>query len=473
MLQQDKRDTFHFRVRTRTSSSIPTIGHNKSRTSSINSVDLHIPYRHNESNTNSKTNNFESTSRNSSFLSFNFFSKNSSSKKNIPRSVPEIRSSLVTKLDNTEQDLPSIPLDNKFPTSDSKNFQLPLLLTFTKQGRCYIGSNLNSSSLLANINEQVQKGKFSKTMVQFIYGNLSTQLNLKPINLKFPTTFNSSNLYKQTPDKHGFYSIRLTPYVQSQNNIKAISFNQIVRRVGPNSQIIICRSSRQIKKTIEDIPNDYQPICFASNVISRIHGYLKVDSMGNWFIQDFKSASGTFLNHKRISANSEVSNDIYLKDGDIIQLGLTIENMGAGEDPMFRCVRMKVELNDSWKLNLKKLKITARDRMKNLMNNNEICTICLYKCKPSQALFFAPCADCWHYNCIKKYMNENYRNFTCLNCRAIFDMEEDFSDSDSDSDSDTEKETEIRANENVVKRLQQESHERKTLVDETPLRRIL
>lgn len=437
MFQLDKKNAspqVKNRVRTRTISSFSTIGHDRSRTSSLSSFDVHIPYKQNNSN-----NNDHNISRNSSFLSFNLFAKSSAGKENIPRIVPETTATnLVSKVNIIEKTncYESLPNVTQIKHNSGKKFDLPLLLTFTDQGRCYIDTNSDNSSLLSNIDEQLQMGKNLKTMVQFIYGNLNTQLDFKPLNLNLPETFDEANLIKQSTDNNGFYSIRLTPYFQSQSNAKAINFHPLIRRVGPNSQIIICRNSKHIQKSIRDIPEIYQPVFFTSNVISRIHGYLKVDSSGNWFIQDVKSASGTFLNHNRISPNSKISKDIYIKDGDIIQLGLTINNNNdnGDEDIVFRCVRMKVEVNDSWKLNKEKLKITAKTRLKNLIDteNHETCAVCLYECKPYQPLFFAPCAHCWHYNCIKVLLNKYYPNFTCPNCRATFDMEEEYSDEESD-----------------------------------------
>lgn len=423
--------------------------------SSLNNSDEETNHHHKLNITNSF---------NSLFSSFSVFSSQSttSTKDTVPRTVS------VATIPTIEQTLPpdnlipqtkirtivDVPLEqptqeiatNAITTKRAHNEidQLPIFMTFTNHGRCTLDSNLvkvptsSSESVISTISK-TDPNKISKSMVQFVYGPESTQIGLTPLPLNLPTQLRDIEPNCQPcPDKNGLYSIRLTPFLESMSaTTKSILFSPIVRTVGPNSQLVICRSTRYVQQVISNVNSQYHPIIFDSNSISRIHGYLKVDQFGNWYIQDVKSASGTFLNHDRLSKSSTISNDFILQNGDIIQLGMTPDDEET-RSANYKCVRIKVELNDSWKLDKVKLEKVATERLTNLVDpkKNETCSICLYPCKPCQSIFLAPCAHCWHFNCIKPLMFKNYPHFVCPNCRAIIDLEEERSDEEEDDDND-------------------------------------
>ncbi|CCF56757.1 hypothetical protein KAFR_0B04600 [Kazachstania africana CBS 2517] len=247
--------------------------------------------------------------------------------------------------------------------------------------------------------------------------------------------------------KDGLYSIRITPYfgykretLAELNNAldsdqdddaelerskcQGIYFSPIVRKAGPNSQLLITRETTKLKEVINDHFKDPKdeyiaPILFRTRIISRIHACLKVDSLGNWYIKDFNSKSGTFLNHKRLCIDQE-SADVELNDGDVIQLGIDHKN---GINELFRCVRFKVELNLSWKLKTKPLEGIINTISLENSQDKELCSICLEKMSPYQGVFVSPCCHLWHYNCIRRVITQHYPQFVCPNCRYTSDLE--------------------------------------------------
>ena len=94
------------------------------------------------------------------------------------------------------------------------------------------------------------------------------------------------------------------------------------------------------------------PVGFKSKVVSRRHCEFWC-SNGQWYIRDVKSSSGTFLNHIRLSSPNEDSRPFPVKDGDVVQLGIDFR---GGEEPIFRCVKIRVECNRAWQKSLNSFK---------------------------------------------------------------------------------------------------------------------
>jgi pSer/pThr/pTyr-binding forkhead associated (FHA) protein len=97
------------------------------------------------------------------------------------------------------------------------------------------------------------------------------------------------------------------------------------------------------------------PIGFKSKVVSRRHCEFWYEG-GQWYIKDVKSSSGTFLNHVRLSSPGTESKPFPVKDGDIVQLGIDFK---GGEEMIFRCVKIRVELNRGWQSALNSFKYVA------------------------------------------------------------------------------------------------------------------
>ena len=272
-----------------------------------------------------------------------------------------------------------------------------------------------------------------------------------PPNTSLPERIDQPIL-KHRMDKHGLFSIRLTPFIDTSSSSSAnqgLFFDPIIRTAGAGSQIIIGRYTERVREAISKIPDQYHPVVFKSKVISRTHGCFKVDDQGNWFLKDVKSSSGTFLNHQRLSSASTTSSDHLLHDGDIIQLGMDFR---GGTEEIYRCVKMKIELNKSWKLKANAFNKEALNRIKNLQKlttglEQEDCSICLNKIKPCQAIFISPCAHSWHFHCVRRLVILSYPQFMCPNCRSNCDLEATLeSESESESEFESENESDIEMN---------------------------
>ncbi|EHN02050.1 Dma1p [Saccharomyces cerevisiae x Saccharomyces kudriavzevii VIN7] len=293
----------------------------------------------------------------------------------------------------------------------------------------------------------------TKSIRHFIYppnqvnqADFSLDIHLPP-NTSLPERIDQFTLRRRM-DKHGLFSIRLTPFIDTSSSSVAnqgLFFDPIIRTAGAGSQIIIGRYTERVREAISKIPDQYHPVVFKSKVISRTHGCFKVDDQGNWLLKDVKSSSGTFLNHQRLSSASTISNDHLLHDGDIIQLGMDFR---GGTEEIYRCVKMKIELNKSWKLKANAFNKEALNRIKNLQKlttglEQEDCSICLNKIKPCQAIFISPCAHSWHFHCVRRLVIMSYPQFMCPNCRSNCDLETTLeSESESDSESENENEDE-------------------------------
>lgn len=98
------------------------------------------------------------------------------------------------------------------------------------------------------------------------------------------------------------------------------------------------------------------PVGFKSKVVSRRHCEFWYEE-GKWYIKDVKSSSGTFLNHIRLSPPGQESKPFPVNDGDVVQLGIDFK---GGEEMIFRCVKMRLELNRGWQNKLNKFKYVSK-----------------------------------------------------------------------------------------------------------------
>ncbi|SCU95824.1 LANO_0E11518g1_1 [Lachancea nothofagi CBS 11611] len=280
-----------------------------------------------------------------------------------------------------------------------------------------------------------------KPLRHFVYGNTHPESALELLALDLPRNAPvpepvSPDTVQSRKDKNGLFSLRLTPFLdQSASTNPGLYFEPIVRTAGPCSQLVIGRYTERVRESINRIPEHFHPVVFKSKVVSRTHGCFKVDQFGNWYIRDVKSSSGTFLNHHRLAPASTMSKDTLLQDGDVVQLGLDFR---GGTEEIYRSVKMRIELNKSWKRRAMRFNREALQRLKNLQRmttglEEEDCSICLSKIKPCQAIFISPCSHSWHYQCVRRLVMTTYPQFVCPNCRSSCDLEASL-DSDMDSD---------------------------------------
>lgn len=142
------------------------------------------------------------------------------------------------------------------------------------------------------------------------------------------------------------HSFRLVPHLESN---RSLHFDPVDRKVLPFIVVSIGRFTDRTSPPPPPIPNtspsDPARVAFKSKVVSRGHAEIWCDETGKFLIRDTKSSSGTFLNHIRLSGPGIESKPFVIKDGDILQLGVDYQ---GGTEEIYRCVKMRVELNRGW-----------------------------------------------------------------------------------------------------------------------------
>ncbi|KKF94563.1 E3 ubiquitin-protein ligase DMA2 [Ceratocystis platani] len=240
-----------------------------------------------------------------------------------------------------------------------------------------------------------------------------------------PATAAPGSSTDASPSSH--YSIRLTAYTDPRSTRQSLEFSTVLRKLPTGNEVLRVgrHSERENGRAVPSNVPSAAPIGFKSKVVSRRHCEFWCDE-GKWYIKDVKSSSGTFLNHVRLSPPGQESKPWRVKDGDIIQLGIDFR---GGEETMFRCVKMRVEVNRGWQNSANPFNTSAHERIRNLAkpnasSNSQDCTICLSRIAPCQTLFVAPCSHTWHFKCIKALLDgPSYPLFHCPNCRATTDLE--------------------------------------------------
>ncbi|TIC14478.1 hypothetical protein E3Q14_00827 [Wallemia mellicola] len=153
-------------------------------------------------------------------------------------------------------------------------------------------------------------------------------------------------------DKDGpSYKIRLLPHLE---NSRSPNFAITTRQMKPNARLKVGRFSEKAAEEDADKKGlmggggrtDSLRLAFKSKVVSRSHAEISVNTEAKFFLRDTGSSSGTFLNHRRLSGSTQASKPYEIRDGDIIQLGVDYQ---GGTDPLYRCVKIRVELGDKMK----------------------------------------------------------------------------------------------------------------------------
>lgn len=226
-------------------------------------------------------------------------------------------------------------------------------------------------------------------------------------------------------------TIRFTQHVDSRAPRPSLQFSPMGRTLPTGKEVIkVGRYSE--RETAPNQPANLStaaPVGFKSKVVSRRHCEFWVEN-GQWYIKDVKSSSGTFLNHVRLSSPNTESKPFPIRDGDIVQLGIDFK---GGEEMIFRCVKIRVEINRGWQAGLNQFNVATHKRLRNMVksgsqddagNSSNDCTICLAPVAPCQSLFVAPCSHTWHFKCVRRIIQgPSYPHFMCPNCRAVADLE--------------------------------------------------
>ncbi|KAJ4175010.1 hypothetical protein NW754_005430 [Fusarium falciforme] len=228
-------------------------------------------------------------------------------------------------------------------------------------------------------------------------------------------------------------SIRFCAYFDPRSTRPSLTFPPISRTLPTGSERIrVGRYSERDSHSMSNMPGNQPsaaPVGFKSKVVSRRHCEFWYED-GKWYIKDVKSSSGTFLNHIRLSPPSQESKAFPVNDGDIVQLGIDFK---GGEEMIFRCVKMRLELNRGWQNKLNSFNMAAHKRLQTMAtsggaagSNSQDCSICLSSIAPCQSLFVAPCSHTWHFKCVRSLLTSpQYPIFLCPNCRAGADLEAD------------------------------------------------
>lgn len=231
-------------------------------------------------------------------------------------------------------------------------------------------------------------------------------------------------------------SIRFSAYYDPRSTRPSLSFPPISRTLSNGTEIIrVGRYSERDNHALASVSGHQAsaaPVGFKSKVVSRRHCEFWYEN-GKWYIKDVKSSSGTFLNHIRLSPPSQESKAFPVNDGDIVQLGIDFK---GGEEMIFRCVKMRLELNRGWQNKPNTFNMAAHKRLRTMASSggasaagsssSQDCSICLNSIAPCQSLFVAPCSHTWHFKCVRALLTSpQYPIFICPNCRAGADLEAD------------------------------------------------
>lgn len=286
----------------------------------------------------------------------------------------------------------------------------------------------------------------------------------------------------QTPVLH---YLRLVPHLDST---RSLHFLPVERKVRPGMTLKVGRFTDRgtgpgNNGAGAQDHNDPR-IAFKSKVVSRGHADIYTDANGNFFIKDTKSSSGTFLNHIRLSGPGNESRPFPLRDGDVLQLGVDYQ---GGTEEMYRCVKMRVELNRDWQRGQNNFKLviglwlamterlmlpspianrqwrsfvrseaaarsrkarprsqapsrrsrrprrgllrTAASVSRTLRHRRRVSADAgmtgLFSVTVCQALFIAPCSHVYHYKCIRPLLQMHHPGFSCPLCRTFADLEAD------------------------------------------------
>ncbi|KAI0127471.1 hypothetical protein BJ170DRAFT_373607 [Xylariales sp. AK1849] len=232
-------------------------------------------------------------------------------------------------------------------------------------------------------------------------------------------------------------TIRLSAHYDTRSNRQSLSFTPVSRTLPTGKETIrVGRYSEREQQAVIPVNTpSAAPVGFKSKVVSRRHCEFWHED-GKWYIKDVKSSSGTFLNHIRLSPPGNESKPFAVNDGDIVQLGIDFR---GGEEMIFRCVKMRIELNRGWQAKPNNFNMATHKRLRNLTgtastaSHAQDCSICLNAIAPCQSLFVAPCSHTWHYKCIRELLTgPSHPIFTCPNCRAAADLDADIEEPEED-----------------------------------------
>ncbi|KAI4197279.1 MAG: hypothetical protein LQ350_006006 [Teloschistes chrysophthalmus] len=243
-------------------------------------------------------------------------------------------------------------------------------------------------SPLNTLNHQPAQGDGASTSRNTVIGGISKimarhRADSRPTNSEAPKSSVSpgpkDSAHNELP------SLRLIPHQDPRASRPSLTFPPMARTL-PNEDSII-RVGRYSERDAAPNPPpnvpSAAPVGFKSKVVSRKHCEFWCDN-GQWYIKDVKSSSGTFLNHIRLSQPSVESRPYPVNDGDVVQLGIDFR---GGEEMIFRCVKIRCEINRGWQKSLNNFNVATHKRLlgkagakkdsDNTTAHSSECAICL------------------------------------------------------------------------------------------------
>ncbi|KAI9743143.1 MAG: hypothetical protein M1818_003438 [Claussenomyces sp. TS43310] len=221
-----------------------------------------------------------------------------------------------------------------------------------------------SSALLSASNSGAEDGAFATVVGRSRSSTTGPTMGLDtvPVIAAHPQLGDPQLQYGSMPSHIGHSSsssaqlpsIRFSQHQDIRAPRPSLVFSPMSRTLPTGKEIIrVGRySEREAQPSLNSTSPSAAPVGFKSKVVSRRHcEFWLQDAV--WYIKDVKSSSGTFLNHVRLSSPGTESKPFPVKDGDIVQLGIDFK---GGEEMIFRCVKIRIELNRGWQSSLNSFK---------------------------------------------------------------------------------------------------------------------
>lgn len=363
-----------------------------------------------------------------------------------PPPIPSVIRSATDRLRSNHHLSPTQSVTPQSILSSSHPIPIPALshpLSGNSNTNNLANSILRNNSTVADLSTTINPTDNTPSPSEIPLINSSEPQLQSPSQVQSPSqaanqTSQSTNQQPQT-----LYSLRLVPHLDAT---RSLHFEPIERKIPSSTSLKIGRFTDRSLPNNEINLNDNR-IAFKSKVVSRGHADIFTDPSGQFFIKDTKSSSGTFLNHIRLSAPGGESKPFPLRDGDVLQLGVDYQ---GGTEEIYRCVKMRVELNRGWQRAANNFNQQALAQLRALGGDSSTpdpnatanktnkdpskseplkpvsdCCICLFGVTVCQALFIAPCSHVYHFKCIRPLLQMHHPGFSCPLCRTFADLEAD------------------------------------------------
>lgn len=208
------------------------------------------------------------------------------------------------------------------------------------------GSSDPEPSSTSSLNEQPATAPHSSTSMVRVHAATVGDMTDMPQQERNDHSTTANEQEGSQAVHHQMPSIRFTSHQDPRAQRPSLVFGPQARILPSGKEVIKLGrwSERDNRPTPAANVPSAAPVGFKSKVVSRRHCEFWYAS-GRWFIKDVKSSSGTFLNHIRLSSPGTESKPFPVNDGDIVQLGIDFK---GGEEMIFRCVKIKIELNKGW-----------------------------------------------------------------------------------------------------------------------------